>query len=103
MQTCCLKRMYHRDHFVFGLYPPPEISSEWETDLVIYDYLNSRFKFGLDAAASPDTAKHHRYCHAARALTIRFFSALENTLKVPLHLVAKIIFCNPPYGTAYDK
>ncbi len=63
-------------------------SIHWGTPQHIYDRLNERFAFDLDACAmNADVAKHEN-----------FISEAQNALKVEWQ--AKTVFMNPPYGRA---
>lgn len=61
-------------------------SMEWRTPDELFDRLNLEFRFVLDAAATPTSAK----CS-------KFFSPEMDGLSQSWN-VAGAVFCNPPYG-----
>ncbi len=63
------------------------ISNEWGTPSDLFDFLNLRFRFDLDAAASSENAK-----------TPAFFSVKDCAFKTPWHTRGSRVWLNPPYG-----
>ena len=59
--------------------------NNWETPQALFDALNEKYKFTLDAAASHENHKCKRY-----------FTAKENGLIQDWG--GERVFCNPPYG-----
>lgn len=57
----------------------------WSTPQYLFDELNARFQFTLDACASPENAK----CE-------RFYTLEDDGLKQSWK--NEVVFCNPPYG-----
>lgn len=59
-------------------------NDEWTTPQWLFNWLNSRFEFQLDAAATEDNAKSDNY-----------YSAQHSGVANPWHSPT---FCNPPYS-----
>lgn len=59
----------------------------WETPLWLFNWLNDRFKFDIDLAAS----KENRKCEA-------YFSKENDALNKDWHKNGSVGFCNPPYS-----
>jgi len=67
-------------------------SGEWETPPKLFNYLNSRFAFEVDAAATRENAK----CAA-------FFSSKDAVDGLRQVWAPKRVFLNPPYGREVGK
>lgn len=65
-------------------------TKEWGTPPALYESLDREFGFTLDAAASPDMAKH-----------VRYFT--KDTDALAQSWAGQVVFCNPPYGRHLDK
>lgn len=63
---------------------------DWETPQALFDELDARYHFTLDAASSDDNAKCERHYTAED-------SGLEKTWG------GERVFCNPPYGREIAK
>lgn len=66
-------------------------SNEWQTPKWLFDKLNNKFNFQLDAAATVDNA-----------LCANYFTLNDNALSKDWHIY-KTIYCNPPYGRMIGK
>jgi len=66
-------------------------SNEWETPKHVFDFLNKKFNFELDAAATKENA-----------LCKNYFTISDNSLTQDWSKY-KTIFCNPPYGKNIGK
>lgn len=62
-------------------------SDEWETPRSLFDYLDNRYHFTVDAASTHENAKCDRH-----------FTVEEDGLLMPWG--GERVFCNPPYGRA---
>lgn len=62
---------------------------DWTTPQALFDFLDERFGFGLDAAATEQNTK----CPY-------FYNEVMDSLKQPWDKKAGPIFCNPPYSKA---
>lgn len=65
-----------------------DIKDLWQTPIELYEYLNARFSFVCDVAASDHNHLHPNY------LTESYDSALNGWA----HLKSGYAFCNPPYS-----
>jgi site-specific DNA-methyltransferase (adenine-specific) len=65
-------------------------SEEWGTPHWLFDLLNRRFHFTLDACATPENAKCKKY-----------FTKERDGLRQDWD--KHVVFCNPPYGRAVGK
>ncbi|OCG08889.1 phage N-6-adenine-methyltransferase [Gilliamella sp. wkB178] len=66
----------------------PNIKDFWQTPIELYEYLNTRFSFVCDVAASDNNHLHLNY------LTESYDSLLNGWS----HLKSGYAFCNPPYS-----
>ena len=62
-------------------------SDDWKTPVGLFNKLNTKYSFELDAAASEDNAK-----------CLNFYTEQDNALLKDWSKDAKSIFLNPPYG-----
>jgi len=62
---------------------------DWTTPQKLYDYLNEKWQFTIDAAASDHNAKHKRY-----------WTESDDALKQDWS--KEVIFCNPPYSKCME-
>lgn len=64
---------------------------DWETPQPLFNYLNDKFNFQLDAAAT-----------AANSKCVNYFDQEIDALKQSWRLKNGAVFCNPPYSLARE-
>lgn len=64
----------------------PDNRDNWETPDPLFSWLDSRFSFNIDAAATKKNAKCSRYVTETENTLAKVFSSADR------------VFCNPPYS-----
>lgn len=70
-----------------GATSPVKENNEWQTPQWFFDYLNKRYEFSIDLAASDKNSKCGFY-----------FTKEQNALIQEWHKLKGWLWCNPPYG-----